>query len=527
MAEDQDVRQAQRDRFVASSQHTFPGPSQNAPPPTWGELLEMATGGRRAVRPSGEGRIIRPSPPASPPPLSVWPSEETEEERSRRSDPTNQKPLRHPILLHWIVVYDALGRMALQESFYDFARRAYDGSFARSLRSPITLGKSRTSFELLLRDEKEKTNHVASLLAMLPDKIIMALLRGELPGQYKEDKEVRDFVDKHMEPRELPGIYVNLLSNDDGHWLSSQDMETLIEKVERYIDVDPSGKPRPDQVAVDKRHSNWTPAPNESKLRWLPSSRENRAETIIREWIGQVKILYCTNPVDPTAAFRIGPSEVGWASNSKVRCKQHMNNSSTTYIFGLLNAICRTPKPIGFSFPEPKQFVLFPIWERNEMLCKVGEVVGSLLCSSYWFLGGLNCVQAGGMTWDEEDGTKEISKLRPISSENLRWSDNVVLANERLRSIRPIQEEEAKAQRVDDLRAITERIKAAEAELEDVNLKLKDARDKCESVEAKVKAALPSPHVDAKLQAELALDDMLREAREEKDRWIKDVLLKD
>ena len=42
------------------------------------------------------------------------------------------------------------------------------------------------------------------------------------------------------------------------------------------------------------------------------------------------------------------------------------------------------------------QLVLFPIWKDDPELKKIGEILGSVLCSSYWIYGGLNYAWAGG-----------------------------------------------------------------------------------------------------------------------------------
>ena len=418
MAEDQDTRQAQRDDLMASSQHAFLVLSQDGPPPSLGALTGSAAEGRAAVQPSGGRRLFRrPMPSLSPPPPGKWPSEM---QGSSRSKPTGQKPRRLPLIEEWLAAYEVEGRHGLEKSFYNWAQLCLKDVESRNL-DGWSKSNEKRSWGLLLKDKEQGAHIVACLLGLLPDKIILALLRGELPLKCKEDHEVRRFVFKFMQLDETPGIYVNLLDNHEYRWLSSQDIEALIAKLERYIEVEPSGLPRADQTAVDIRHSNWTPGPNDSKIRWLQGQPGGRPELIIQEWIDTVKQIYCQNPTDVTTAFRMGPAEVGWASNTKARCRQHWNNSSTTYLFGLLNAICRISRPSSFAFPEPMQLVLFPIRGRDEMMCRIGEVVGSMLCSSYWYLGGLNCFHAGTIVWHEEDGTRSEAELRPVSSKKLCW----------------------------------------------------------------------------------------------------------
>ena len=490
------------------------------------ELLGNATEGRAEGQATPEGgrfgdvfgetRASQMSlPPPSPPPLRVWPSERPP---PSRSDPRGSNPMRPPIVNHWVAVYNIEGRRGIQEEFYKFAQMRLDSLDSRIL-DGLTRSNERKSWELLLRDKEERTHLVATLLALLPDKVILALLQGELPIQCKEDPDVRRFVVKHMQPEETPGIYVNLLHNADFRWLSSQDVKALIARLERYLEVEPTGLPRADQRAVDTRFGVWNSESKKSKVRWLQAGR---AEGIIREWIETVMEIYCKNPTDTTTAFRMGPAEVGWAINIKARCKQHAINSSTTYIWALLNAICRESKSSGgFAFPKPMQLVLFPIWERDEMLCKVGEVVGSMLCSSYWYLGGLNCFHAGGMNWDQEGGNRPEADLRPKSSH--KWSDNFRRVQQRLDFIRPLDEETLKARRLDDAYAESEKSKGVEDKTRDLSIRLERAREECEDLEAKVEATRTSLKLDA---AEAALDEIIQEMEKDEDRWIRNVLLK-
>ena len=213
-----------------------------------------------------------------------------------------------------------------------------------------------------------------------------------------------------------PGIYANFLHSADGSWLSSSDVEKLITTMENYMVVEPSGEPRRDQSALDERFSKFTAQSGQSKIRWLPgkAGTPTRAEVMIRQWISLTRETHCNNPTDPHTAFPTTPSEVGWSVNVLSRCREHMMTTGTTYIFGLLSTICRSPRPGGFGFPGPMQVFLFPIWTRDERLCRTAEIVGSLLCRSYSYLGGTNVWHAGGMQWDTE-GSKSDLELHPQS----------------------------------------------------------------------------------------------------------------
>ncbi|CAF9914696.1 MAG: hypothetical protein HETSPECPRED_002051 [Heterodermia speciosa] len=494
------------------------------------ELLGTATEGRAEGQATSEGERFgdvfsgtgasrMSPPPPSPPPLREWPSERPS---PSGSDPRGSNPMRNPIVNHWVAVFKAQGRRGLQEEFYKFAQKRLDRIH---LRSAATRRNERFSWEILLKDKSDRTYLTASLLALLPDKVILALLQGELPIQCREDPDIRRFVVKHMQPQETPGIYVNLLHDVDFLWLTSQGVETLIARLERYLEVEPTGQPRADQKAVDTQFDAWNPPERGLKLRWL-QGESHRAEAVIREWIDVTREIYCLNPVDDARPFRMGPAEVGWSANVQARCRQHKINSSTTYIWGLLNAICRSSTNSGgFAFPNPMQLVLFPLWERDEMLCKVGEIVGSLLCSSYWYLGGLDCFHAGSFVWDEE-GSKPEHDLRPMTGRDAAWDSNVRRVNERMRFIKPLEEIMAKSQRLQNLRALSKRYDDAKAELEGLNQELNEARDKheaqkaqIEALEAKINAAPAAPVADRYREAMAIGQDLIRGREETEKQW--------
>ena len=107
--------------------------------------------------------------------------------------------------------------------------------------------------------------------------------------------------------------------------------------------------------------------------------------------------------------------EIGWAQDIYTRLKTHVNNTSTTPLFGLVNAISRQfTAEGGAAFPPPMQFVLFPIWKDDVDLKKIAEILGSVLCSSYWIYGGLSYAWAGGSinVTSNDPGSKHLDKER-------------------------------------------------------------------------------------------------------------------
>ena len=126
-----------------------------------------------------------------------------------------------------------------------------------------------------------------------------------------------------------------------------------------------------------------------------------------------IKEQYCQNidPVDADIRFLRCPFEVGFSKNIPQRCADHITNRSTTPIFGLVNAITRQTKAQGgFDFPDVWQLALFPFWIKDKKMAGVAEVFGSMLCSSYWFWGGLN-IHPAGLSLYQEGGKQYSDKL--------------------------------------------------------------------------------------------------------------------
>ena len=125
------------------------------------------------------------------------------------------------------------------------------------------------------------THHVLKLLHTIPDFIISALLRGNLTSQMAQDVNVRSYVVRHMALTKDPSIYMNLLHDQDGLFLSSNEVELLLAKMDRYLKVDPM--PRQDQIKIDNQLSNWN---DDFKLRF----RENdRSAKITRQWMDHTR----------------------------------------------------------------------------------------------------------------------------------------------------------------------------------------------------------------------------------------------
>ena len=289
--------------------------------------------------------------------------------------------------------FRSLGRLGLSKFIYEEARgRAIEHS----------------SWRLLAEDEEEE-KHVYQLLHLLPDYIITSLIRNTLSYDARTNPAVKSFVNAEMVPKEISttaGIYINIARRVNiapppqvdphaGKWLTPRQVKSMLDMVETYL----ANKPDPQSVMINTNIDNAVSrfSPQSSSDRRFPVSFQYRAR--VQEWMNVIESQYWTHihPNHLDLPFSRCLFEVGWAQDINTRLKAHVNNASTTPLFGLVNAISRLPvKDGGAAFPKPMQLILFPISKDNDALKKIAEILGSVLCSSYWMYGGLNYAFAGG-----------------------------------------------------------------------------------------------------------------------------------
>ena len=213
-----------------------------------------------------------------------------------------------------------------------------------------------------------------------------------------------------MTPREMSpmaGIYINIARRSNpvlphqvdahaGKWMTPTQVKSLIDKVKVYVANKSDPQSLAANMSIDNAVGRFSPSyPTERRFPLSSIDYRNR----VLEWIDIIESQYWTN-INASyldIPFRRCLMEVGWAQDINVRLKAHVNNSSTTPLFGLVNAISRLSiKDGGAAFPKPMQLILFPIWKDDEDLKRIAEILGSVLCSSYWIYGGLNYAWAGG-----------------------------------------------------------------------------------------------------------------------------------
>ena len=313
---------------------------------------------------------------------------------SLRLTPHPNDPIQCEHQLGMLNAFHSFGRHGLCKFIYQAARdRARDHSSWK-----------------LLADDEEKEKFVYQLLHQLPDQVIKSLIRNTLALDAKTITEVKKFVDSEMMPREMAtmaGIYVNIARRSNlvlpnqvdqhaGKWMTATEVKSLIDKVKCYVANKSDALSLATNSSIDNAVGRFNSSyPTERRFQLDSSTSRDK----VLEWVKIIESQYWTNinPNDLNLPFQRCPMEVGWAQDINSRLKAHVNNSSTTPLFGLVNAISRlSVKDGGAAFPKPMQLILFTVWNNDHDLKRIAEILGSVLCSSYWIYGGLNYAWAGG-----------------------------------------------------------------------------------------------------------------------------------
>lgn len=331
--------------------------------------------------------------PLTPPLLSL-PDVKT---LSSESNPEDAIQSEHQ--LRMMKAFDEAGRMGLEGAIFE--------ECCERLELKPTL---KSSWRTLIDDYKNDNGRVFQLLLLLPDHIIRSLIRNTLSYDLYHDPDVKIFVHTRMKvnkSRPCAGIYLNVarritpqttlmakaIHPDAGKWLTYEEIQRMMAKVDMYIKNDPDVNSQTQNYLLDKSLplGKFTM----SDRRWEISAS---SAVKVREWLNIVDQQFCNDVdlADRDKPFVRCPYEVGWAQHIPDRLKQHLNNANSTAIFEMVNAITRqSKKEGGAGFPEPLQLMLFPIWKDDKILPKLAEILGSVLCSSYWVYGGLNVTEAG------------------------------------------------------------------------------------------------------------------------------------
>lgn len=336
--------------------------------------------------------------------------------------PSPQEPLQDDFQEEMMYYFDLQGYWGLASTMY---RRAREESSHHS---------NRSYWRVLVEDQEQKTYHLYKLLLSLPGTVIRSLIRNTLTHDIVHDPAVKKFVEHHMYLRERPGIYMQVTAHgskgvtvlgpkaqapaNTGKWMTGGQIQEMLDFLELYLrggsasDVDAKRFDR--KLSTDIKEIK--DLIEDKKRRRYAKNPKQVAR--LQAWAKVIEKQYVTNLSngDTDASFMRCPTEVGWSISVKNRCSYHLANTYSTYIFGFAHVFTQFSLEFTEQFPQAHQFTVFPIFEKDADLCKVGEFAATLLTSSLSVNGGLNCTLPGKVSFHS----------RTISRSSPKWGRNAV-----------------------------------------------------------------------------------------------------
>ncbi|KAL8690054.1 MAG: hypothetical protein Q9224_004499 [Gallowayella concinna] len=293
-------------------------------------------------------------------------------------------------------------RRTLWYAFQNYGRIGIEWAIYEHAKSK----QSNAHWSKILADEKNGTHYILLLLQNLTDDAIRSIIRGTLIHDTSTNPQLFSFVKACMKPRDAPSIYgmyaarttkptfvpggQSIRNPDAGKWLTPVEARQLLQICRDYYNDAPNANAM--NRAIER----------------FPTYKDSRdildnatAKKVFREWMDSFEEYYCANidPIKQATMWTKVPLEVGFAMNTANRLGQHRANKKTSYVFAIVHAALMLPQSAptipGFGFPEAQQLELFPLWNDNEEYAQMGEIVASLLGSSYSLYGGLNPAMAG------------------------------------------------------------------------------------------------------------------------------------
>ena len=273
--------------------------------------------------------------------------------------------------------FQTFGRLGIAEEMYERAREA----------------SASAHWDKLLADKRSDRYAVLELLGALSDGCIESLIKGTLTYDIQYDHELAEFVKTSMKPKNAPAIYFTAPASSTGKWLTPNQVSGMIATCRQYLKRAAAADDM--NNAIDR----WPYLSGPDRKRILTTQHMKDSTDL---WLTALDKYYCQN-IDPTKTdveWTKVPYEVGFAVNTKDRLKRHAVNRGTTAFFAITQAILRLPHNpagdvYGFDYPKTSQYELFALTEDDDTYSQLGEIVGSLLLSSYSRYGGLNPTPAG------------------------------------------------------------------------------------------------------------------------------------
>lgn len=404
--------------------------------------------------------------------------------------------------------------MNLQISMdHDYSRLGYIG-FERCVRNVAAEQNKQTpheSWQYVLDLYAQHRPAVRLMPLSMHPRIIEALIRGNLMYQFCNDGEFASSKQTSIEWTTKPGIYLNVLCRAEmsnigntqqyakdpskslqhsGKGLSYKELLNVLDIVELYLGgSDGSSIKSASSIKQAKKIDGELDAPlkedrvaniDYNQTRRYCKSQSQRRRIMV--WVKSLRRYYQKRALAMIGTpqeylfdqlMRRALSEVGFGKNCRGRAKEHLANSNTNYLFGLIQAILQAAYPGVF---ELQQVQVLKIIEPEH--ANLGEVLVSILASSYASMGGLNPVLAGAA---------KLAELKDPSNKHLfDWNREAVLTSDVIK--KSFDANKAKLKKTKELLDMFEDIDDTRAALkhkQDItDNKLSDLLDKARIVES-------------------------------------------
>ena len=314
---------------------------------------------------------LRPLPDAPDPPLIFHPNERVQTNVQR----------------DMLEALDLGGHAGLAWYFYQ------GGNGRRERADAQQLG----SWKLIESDLQEKRYHVYLQIISLPICIQRSLIKNTLSYDIEHDEEVREFHSLHMGLCSEMDIHYNQPKRKRAMgegFLTVTEAALIPIAVEKYLSLDArsnAGARNFDMhLSPPESIHKW----DETKRRWM-RNESHRSRTVLQAWAGTIAENATAAMNDNDLAHtpqRRTPMEIGWSENMLTQARQYADSQNTNFLFGYFNTWSRH---ILETFEKPSQGCIFRIWESDQYLAQVSEVLATLECSAHFTEGGFNSTAAG------------------------------------------------------------------------------------------------------------------------------------
>ncbi|KAL8761583.1 MAG: hypothetical protein Q9184_002291 [Pyrenodesmia sp. 2 TL-2023] len=247
-------------------------------------------------------------------------------------------------------------------------------------------------------DRDNEAFQVVSLLNTLPPDVTISLIQGTLAYDLLRNESTKDFYDQFMQPDDHPGIFMRILARSDaslldtgdddrGLWLSSAQVERILDAFEAYLLNISMGNDIDLNYTQEVALLEWTDTPEKKEQ--------------AKEWCESMRLIYCdtVKAMKHSDLHRRCPTEVAFSESLTAPASNPGQAAPITHISSFLNIFALFSKSHGgFEFGAPSTALLFPIWEKDDQLARIAEILGSRLTGSEIRFGGYNAANAGDLT---------------------------------------------------------------------------------------------------------------------------------